>query len=190
MKSTSLLHEDHGHIRRALSILEQISERALHGERIPNDDIVSVVAFLQLFAGHHHHGKEEQVFFPALLSRGQASHHREVCAFIFNHSHERFLMTGIEHRAQTHEEAVQFSEHAQRLILVLRNHLEQEEQIVFPLADEALSDSDDYAITMELRNYERLWQRKELTRLLEELNQLSSKYLTVATSMPRRGACA
>src|SRR4051812_17294401 len=78
MKSTSLLYEDHGHIRKALSILEQLSERALHDERIRNNDILSVIAFLQQFAGQHHHGKEEQIFFPALLRRGQASHYREV----------------------------------------------------------------------------------------------------------------
>jgi hemerythrin-like domain-containing protein len=184
MKSTTQLSEDHLYILRALSVLEQMSAQARRGTRINDADIESLIVFFRAFADRHHQGKEEGVFFPALLKDQGQKHYRDLCALVFEHNRERFLIEGIEDAVRFKKQQY-FPDYAERLVRVLRAHIESEEHELFKLAEETLSSAEDEQVAFEMRNYEWLWQQQAIPALIHRLEELEAQYLPLPTT-----ACA
>jgi len=64
------LKNDHEAILFALGILESIGIKISEGEKLIAADILALIDFLREFADTCHHGKEEEILFPALEVAG------------------------------------------------------------------------------------------------------------------------
>src|SRR3989304_3624014 len=62
------LREEHVTIEGALSVLEALAVAVETGRQVPKERVESLLDFLKTFADKCHHGKEEQILFPALLA--------------------------------------------------------------------------------------------------------------------------
>jgi hemerythrin-like domain-containing protein len=175
MRATALLREDHKQILRALNILERMSARAQRGGGLEESDLEHILQFLHGFADRHHQGKEEGVFFPSLLKDRSQKHYPELCKAIFEHDRERSLVEGLQDSARTRN-TKDFVYYANRLIAVLREHIEKEERILFELADSTLSGAEDDRVVTDMQNYELTWQQNVLSQLLSRLDELESRY--------------
>jgi hemerythrin-like domain-containing protein len=176
MKATALLTEDHQQIRRALDVLAQMSAKTTQGGTFDAADAQYLLEFLKQFADRHHQGKEEGVFFPALLQDRNQKNYPSLCALIFEHNRERSLVEGFEEAIRTHK-AKDFSFYADRLVEVLRTHIQKEQDDLFTLADSVLNAKQDERVALEMRDYERSWQEAELPQLLRRLAELEAVYL-------------
>ena len=67
--SEDLVNEHNG-ILSALLILEQMALREKRGTGTPLPDLKEMINFFRLFADKCHHGKEENMYFPALEEAG------------------------------------------------------------------------------------------------------------------------
>jgi hemerythrin-like domain-containing protein len=179
MKSRNLLWEDHGQILRVLNVLEEMAARVQRGQEPNEKDVKGVVAFLKGFGDSHHQGKEEFVVFPALLRGAGQKNHRELCHLVFEHNRQRSLIDGIADSMLTGKRK-DFVYCAGNLVKILRTHLKEEDDVLLPLMESILSPADDERVVNDMKGYDRQWQDKELSGLLQSLNDLESKYLRKA----------
>jgi hemerythrin-like domain-containing protein len=175
MKATALLTEEHQVIRRALDVLAQMSARATQCGAFDATSAQDLLEFLRLFADRYHQGKEEGVFFPALLQDRNQKNYPSLCALVFEHNRERSLVEGLEEAIRSCK-SKDFIYYADRLVEVLRSHMDKEEGDLFTLANSTLDNRQDERTEIEMRNYERSWQETDLARLLGRLTELEAAF--------------
>ena len=178
MKATALLTEDHRQIARALKVLAHLSARTSRNGVIDANSAKDLLDFLQQFADRHHQGKEEGLFFPALLQDRDQKNYRSLSALIFEHNRERSLCEGLEESIRA-QKAQDFVHYADRIVEVLQDHIDREEHQLFRLAEDTLDAKQDERVAADLQNYERSWQETGLPNLLEKLSTLEANYLGV-----------
>ena len=183
MKSTDLLRKDHTHLLDALHILGEMAALAERSQIVDQKDVEELLSFLKGFGDRHHQGKEESVLFPALLNDRAQKNYHALCALVFQHNRERSLVEGLwESMATKHTKDFVFL--ATRLNEILRSHIKEEEEVLFPLVDASLSRVEDVSVASEMQAYDKVWQETQLSAQLGKLGDLKAKYLGTSTPPP------
>jgi len=144
MKATQLLMEEHQIILRALDVLEAFANR---GQPPPP----ALLEFFTDFADVHHHGKEEEILFPALVEAGFPRDAGPVGVMLHEHTQGRRLIAALSDPAQFSDAALAYS-------AMLRAHIEKENQILFPMADRAVE--DQRRVDQAFDDFEREWAKR------------------------------
>lgn len=147
MTPTEVLSAEHRVILRVLSCLEAIVEEASAQGKLEAEPAASAIAFFRGFADQCHHGKEEKYLFGLMEQRGIPKEHGPIGVMLGEHDLGRAQVRGmdaaVEAASQGQPEALQtFAGHAQLFVELLRAHVHKEDNILFPMADEVLSDQD------------------------------------------------
>jgi hemerythrin-like domain-containing protein len=132
-------------------------------------DAYTLLRFLRVFTDEHHHMKEESVLFPEVMriSQTEAGPLRHL---LFEHSQERWLVEGLEDAFRTTKTA-DFVLLANRLADRVRDHIQKEEQILFPILDLLISNEVDKKVRVGFKEFQLD------SSLLDDLQRLESKYL-------------
>jgi hemerythrin-like domain-containing protein len=146
MKSrpTHLLRHQHRVIEQAMRALEGICFRMRAGEGVPDGELSKLLYFIRDYADGFHHAKEEIHLFPALEQAGIRDENGPLAFLRNEHETERRLLGELDlaieeyHRDSAAGEkfvsaALQFKDH-------LIGHIEQEDAILFRLAEEMLEE--------------------------------------------------
>ena len=138
------LQAEHRGIENALDILETIAELLVMGE---NSGVVrdaeALIGFFRTFVDTCHHGKEEAGLFAALEQTGFSQDDGPIALLRNEHeqgrSHVREMARALkDYQAGRPKTAERFSMHADAYIDLLHQHIEKEEQELFPIAAERL----------------------------------------------------
>jgi hemerythrin-like domain-containing protein len=137
---TGVLREEHQLILRVLDVLQALLERGEAGEW-DLDAIQECVDFFRLFADACHHGKEEDLLFPELESRGMPREGGPIAVMLFEHKQGRGFVARM---AKALEDArggevgpLTRLDHAARSYLeLLRAHINKEDNVLFNMADQ------------------------------------------------------
>ena len=175
MKSTDLLRDDHRHMIAALDVVTEMAARADTDKNVNEFDVQRMLKFLRDFGDRHHQGKEESVLFPALLQDPTQENYERLCCLVFEHNRQRSLMEGLEEALLT-KNTKDFSYYATRLSTILREHIKEEEEVVFPLVESTLMAAEDERIASEMQHYDAAWQATQLSSQLQVLADMESKY--------------
>jgi len=70
MKATQQLKDEHEGIKLMLNIMEKISINLGEGKNLNTEHYGRIIEFLKGFADKCHHGKEEDILFPAMTQHG------------------------------------------------------------------------------------------------------------------------
>jgi hemerythrin-like domain-containing protein len=151
MKCTSLLIQDHNVIRRALEVLQAMAARTENGEAVEAEDVQKLLRFLRTFADDYHQTKEESALFPELV-RASALNYEPLRHMIFEHDQERSLVEGLEDALCT-KKGSEFVYFANRLMQLLSTHIQNEEDVMFQMADHSLSDEQDEHIVSQFGKF-------------------------------------
>jgi hemerythrin-like domain-containing protein len=144
MKAFEDLSHEHELIRRMISVMEALTVDLRSGTPGIAGDLKEAIRFVRGFADKCHHGKEERLLFPLIASKNQIVANMPVRILTSEHDAGRKLITELED-ALTAMEAGNDRASAkadQALTLyarMLRNHIDKEENIVFPLARTLIS---------------------------------------------------
>lgn len=122
MRATQLLREEHEIILRALAVLQR--------QKAPNQELLS---FFSEFADTHHHGKEEDILFPAMEEAGFPRDAGPVGVMLHEHDLGRQLLSAMRDPAR-------FAEAMPQYVALLGGHIQKENQILFVMADRAVED--------------------------------------------------
>lgn len=158
MKSIEMLMHEHRIIERSLTILEAIAERLERGESIPTDKVKVLLDFFRVFADQCHHGKEEDMLFPELEVRGIQKEGGPISVMLHEHEEGRNFQRQLREVAtDLANEANQqkFATAARNYINLLRQHIWKEDNVLFRMAQQVLTEMDDEQIAERFERHEK-----------------------------------
>jgi len=181
VRATAYLKKEHETILLMLSILEKFCERIQKGEGVRADDVTRLFDGMGTFAYHCHHIKEEAVLFPALEALGLPDHYRSIAEILEAHDQGRAYVEGLRwgiahYCADPKEGPAALLRRAKRFISFLNQEIEQEDHILFPLADAVLSAEKEAEIVQAFERVEKEYlgdgKAEAFYRHLDELRQV------------------
>jgi hemerythrin-like domain-containing protein len=146
---TDVLRDEHVVILRGLDLLEAAAGQAEDGRDPPEPWWNDVLAWFRLFADRNHHGKEETVLFPAMIRAGAPPEGGPIDVMLDEHVEGRALLHAMARNAPG-ERARAARHYAQ----FLRDHIDKEQGVVFPLAEAILDDPALEWVAREFRAVE------------------------------------
>lgn len=170
MKATEQLTQEHEAIKLMLQILEKICDKLETGEKVNQEHLDKILEFIKIFADKCHHGKEEELLFPALEKAGIPKEGGPIGVMLADHDTGRGDVKGM---VENLENPAKFAENARNYITLLRDHIDKEDGILYPMADMHLTEENQKELLAgfsEIEN-ERIGPGKheEFHRLLENL---------------------
>jgi hemerythrin-like domain-containing protein len=144
MKATEILSSEHRVIETMLTVLECICQDAETTGRLRKEDAENAVTFIRTFADQCHHGKEEGQLFPAMEAKGVPCEHGPIGVMLSEHEQGRQFVRGMAGQIDAaasgdHSSIRKFIENAHGYVLLLRAHIQKEDNILFPMAARLMS---------------------------------------------------
>jgi hemerythrin-like domain-containing protein len=139
---TRVLRDEHDLILRVADVLEwllDVPQADLDFERVEK-----CVAFVRLFADAGHHGKEEDLLFPALEDRGMSRESGPIAVMLHEHRVGRaYAATMADELPAARDGGVPATERLTRAgrdyIDLIRHHILKEDNVLFNMADQMVS---------------------------------------------------
>ncbi|MBI2818811.1 MAG: hemerythrin domain-containing protein, partial [Acidobacteria bacterium] len=130
---TGVLREEHEVILRALTVLERVGRDLAAGKSVTQETIASLANFFRTFADRCHHAKEEAHLFPALVEHGVPKEGGPIGVMLQEHEEGRALV-----RTFAEGEPAMSVAAIRRFVILLRDHIAKENEILFPMADQVI----------------------------------------------------
>jgi len=146
---TDVLRDEHRVILRALDVLEAAAARLAGGRPLPAGWWAEIIAWLRAFADKNHHAKEETSLFPAMVKAGVPSDGGPIGVMLDEHTRGRSLV-----RAMEAGEPAARAAKAREYLALLREHIDKENGVLFPLADAVLDEAAQRALQREFEAVE------------------------------------
>jgi hemerythrin-like domain-containing protein len=147
--ATDRLRDEHELILRALLILDSAAERLGAGGALPEQRWTDTIGWLRDFADRNHHAKEETALFPAMLDAGVPAERGPIAVMLEEHTEGRALLA-----TMCAGKPVDRAAAAHRYIRLLRDHIDKENGILFPLADAVLDEQAQAELCREFADLE------------------------------------
>jgi hemerythrin-like domain-containing protein len=144
MKPTEVLKQEHRIIERVLDALDKAVHR-MRGENTPHPDLfLKAVDFIRGYADGCHHQKEEGALFPAMIEAGISNEGGPIGVMLAEHEKGREFTRGMKAAAEQitagrAEAKADLVENALQYVALLRQHILKEDEVLFPMADRAVT---------------------------------------------------
>ena len=159
MEATDILKHEHRAIESVLDSLDKAADALRDGRSAPAWVFSDGIDFIRNFADRCHHGKEEGRLFPFLGERGMPVDGGPIAMMLMEHE---------EGRAHVRDAAAQFEKWSagdteageamadalQAYIMLLREHIYKEDNILYPMGDRVMSEEDDRRLVAEFDEVE------------------------------------
>jgi len=154
-KATKNLENDHVNILRLIDVMEKMilvkSTNTEHFEK--------AVSLIKSYADGFHHAKEETLLFPMMVKKGYSIEQGPIAVMLHDHvqgrNYVKGMTDGIESYNKGNEAALaKIYENMQGYIILLRSHIAKENNILFRMADNVLSENDQQELLEEFAKIE------------------------------------
>ncbi len=181
MKPTGQLKEEHRGVETMLKILEEVSARMDRGTAVDPSHLDRILEFLKVFVDRCHHAKEEDCLFPAMERAGIPREGGPIGVMLSEHEAGRERIRGMSEAAEGLRKgdpaaAARFTREARAYIGLLRDHIDKEDNVLYPIADVRLSPKiqEELAERFEKVEEERIGhgRHEEFHRMMEELKEI------------------
>lgn len=178
MTATEQLKQEHEAILLMLQILEEISERLKNKKEVDLNDLKKILEFIRVFSDKCHHGKEEDLLFPALEKAGVPKDGGPIEMMLTEHDSGRAYIKGLSSALES-KSIKEIIENIDNYVSLLREHIDKENNILYQIADMHLSQKEQENLLKEFEKLEeeRIGHGKheEFHKLLEGLEKLYLK---------------
>lgn len=159
MTPTDQLKEEHEGILLMLRILEEVGARIQRKESVDPAHLEGILEFLKVFVDTCHHGKEEDLLFPELEKRGMPKDPGPLGVMLSEHNrgraHIRGMKEGLSRMKEPGGDASGFLENTGNYIALLRQHIQKENTVLFPMGEKILPKEIQERIAEEFEELER-----------------------------------
>ncbi|MCX6354465.1 MAG: hemerythrin domain-containing protein [Candidatus Aureabacteria bacterium] len=143
-KATAQLKDEHEGIKLMLTILKEICRKLEAGARVNPADLKGILKFSAVFVDKCHHGKEEDLLFPAMVEAGIAGTERLIGVLISEHRKGREYVREMGKAVRRYDvekkgTASTIIQNARSYSGLLLPHIRREDTILYPMADAFLS---------------------------------------------------
>ncbi len=171
--ATKNLENDHIYILKLIDVMKAVT----NSEKPDIGDIESIVDIIRNFADGLHHAKEENIFFPALESKGFSPHQGPVAVMLYEHIQGRNFVKGIAENLELYRKGDETAlDHIYQNMLgyanLLSGHIAKENNILFRMADNALSDNEQKKLLEQFEKEEQI--RPEGSRVNDYINRINT----------------
>lgn len=144
MYATQDLRDEHEGIKIALAVLDRLADDIGNGRTVDLDDVEQLVDFLKTFADRCHHGKEEDLLFPALEKAGIPREGGPIGVMLTEHTHGRDNILAMTEalpglRQKDPDAQTIFAQAAHGYSRLLTDHIAKENMVLFVIAEQHLS---------------------------------------------------
>jgi hemerythrin-like domain-containing protein len=173
--ATKNLEDDHVHVLNLIDIMDTMTQSS---EPVISD-LEEAVEIIKKFADGLHHAKEESLLFPLLAEHGFSTQQGPVAMMLHEHTLGRnfvkemtenidlFKNGDLSALALVYQNMLGYGE-------LLRNHIAKENNVLFRMADQALSAGDQESLLIEFVKIENQNllnnQKKDFIARIEKLN--------------------
>ena len=184
MYATQDLRNEHEGIKVALAVLGHLANEIEADRAVGFDDLEQIVDFLKTFVDRCHHGKEEDLLFPALEAAGVPKENGPIGAMLADHSRGREYIRAMNDALAGVREGLPadgkaFTAAAQGYVRLLSDHIEKENNVLFVMAEQQLPPEEHARLS---EGFERIEQERIGPGVHERyhamLDRLSAEYLT------------
>jgi hemerythrin-like domain-containing protein len=160
MKPTEQLKEEHQAIKLMLRISERVCEKLESGEEVNPEHLEQMIEFIKVFADKCHHGKEEDLLFTAMEEVGIPKEGGPIGVMLTEHDMGRGYVRGMSeavtrYKAGDRKALSGIVGNARNYIALLTQHIDKEDNILYPMADKHLSEDKQKALLEEFERVER-----------------------------------
>ncbi|MEY3201469.1 MAG: hypothetical protein RIR70_1019 [Pseudomonadota bacterium] len=138
-RAIEILKHEHEAIIAALNLLDTFTQQLSADQAVNGDDLHALLGLLSEFADKCHHGKEEDLLIPALVKAGLSAGGGPLASVMNEHAEGRRLLRVMEEAAAPPLNLADFASAAERYSALLRAHIEKENEALFPMAEEVLT---------------------------------------------------
>lgn len=173
-----ILREEHDNILKGLEVLEACCEKLKAGVELSPATMEGLIEFFRLYADKTHHGKEEDLLFPAMIQHGFSREVGPIHCMLSDHEHNRALTremieAAAEYRRGNKDAGLCFALAGEQYVSALREHIQKENLVLFVMADNTLPAAEEPELLAGFREVDR---KKigsaEIARLLGLLEEL------------------
>ncbi|MFZ0944559.1 MAG: hemerythrin domain-containing protein [Syntrophobacteraceae bacterium] len=160
MNPRDALREEHGAIMKMLATLHRFIAEVADLKEADTKDLKALIEFFEIYVDRCHHGKEEQVLFPALSRVRTAGIDSLINSLMEDHREARTIMEQIESNAVTlhscsEADRYEFRERVDRYVDLVRKHIRKENSELLPLIEERLSETERLQMAGQFRDLEK-----------------------------------
>jgi len=176
--ATKNLENDHIHILKLIDVMRSIVQSGK-----PDVELIEkIIILIRGYADGLHHAKEEEYFFPALKEKGFPSDRGPVAMMLYEHSQGRKFVKGIADNVELFKKG---SKPALEGIFrnmsgyseLLTNHITKENNVLFRLADNALTEAEQQNLLDKFESIEGgSVAGSKLNDYIDQINDLARHY--------------
>lgn len=174
MTPTEELKKEHEAIRAMLGILERVCAKLESGGQVNPVHLEQIVEFLKVFADKCHHGKEEDLLFPAMEAAGLPRQGGPTGVMLREHEEGRGYVRALteavaQYKGGSLAASARIIQSARNYIALLDQHIHKENEVLFPMADVHLSEEQQRQLSA---GFERIETERVGAGKHEEFHQL------------------
>ena len=183
MKPTAELIQEHEKIRRVLIVMSKISDEIKATRVFYPEDLEVVTEFVVGFWDKCHCRKEEKVLYPALVAGVLTVKTEDITFMIQEHKYGKNYLKEIRSCIENCKIGNPFSvdmlvDCMSTYSIMIKNHMTNEENYFFPLADKMLSKEVQDQVLDKFESIDRLLAKQNnYAENMERYNKLEKKYL-------------
>ena len=136
---TKKLSDEHKNILEVIGAVGRESRMLQAGGEIDGDFFAKAIDFIRNYADKYHHAKEEDILFEELGRPDVQMHCNPIPQMLLEHEMGRDLVRGLEAGVEAKDKTATI-ENALGYGQLLQQHIYKEDNILYPMAEEALSE--------------------------------------------------
>ncbi len=154
-RATTILSKEHQNIIRVLDVIEAECNTILSDKQIDKDFFIKAIDFIKNYADKFHHAKEEDILFEELGKDPSQMHCNPMMQMLHEHDIGRGYVSGLE-EGINNDEGEKVIDNARGYCQLLRQHIFKEDNILYKMADDALSQESQEAILEKFNEVEKV----------------------------------
>lgn len=177
-----ILLKEHENVLLGLDILEAMIGRICDNENIDSGDVYDMIQFLNTYVDSYHHDKEERLYYPVLTRATMPVRDGAMKQIMKEHALSRRYFSDLQEAAQDPTPRTDVIVAAATVYIdLMRRHIERENNMLFPLGDQAIPKKEQLVLSQQFVDYEQNEMNistKEMMYLM--LSTFEEKYLVSA----------
>ena len=159
MDGTQILRKEHDFILKVLDASDEVGQRLQKGTAVPPQMLDDLIEFFQLFSDRCHHGKEEDLLFPLLETKGVPRDGGPIGVMLTEHDDGRALIRAMveaskDYRSGAVGSGPRWARDEKAYSMLLRQHIGKENEILFVIAERLLSPEEQAKLGADFERVE------------------------------------
>lgn len=164
---TKILSDEHKNILKVIDALSTECDNLESGGKINKDFFEKTIDFIRNYADKFHHAKEENILFVELNKDETQMHCNPTQQMLYEHDLGRKFVKELE-KGVAENNKVKIIKNGRGYAELLREHIAKEDNVLYPMADEALNNKKQKLI---LDKFKKIKQDKKYILFLDKLKK-------------------